>query len=92
MSISDSMMLGNDVQVLDGGGYNWRRRVDVVGGNADPAPAAAKTYTVQRGDSWWRIAKSQLGSGLKCNALAKANDKSIYSPIHPGDKLVLPGV
>lgn len=94
MSIPDSMMLGNDVQVLDGGGYNWRRRVDVVGGNTvtDPAAAAGKTYTVRPGDSWWRIAAQQLGSGLKCNALAKANGKSIYSTIHPGDKLVLPGV
>ena len=94
MSIPDSMMLGNDVQVLDGGGYNWRRRVDVVGGNVDPAPAPAvgKTYVVQRGDSWWSIAKSQLGSGTKCAALAKANGKSIYSTIHPGDKLVLPEV
>lgn len=55
-----------------------------------PAPAAGKTYTVRPGDSWWRIAAQQLGSGLKCNALAKANGKSIYSTIHPGDVLTLP--
>lgn len=92
MSIPDSMMLGNDVQVLDGGGYNWRRRVDVVSATADlaPAPAAGKTYTVRPGDSWWSIASKQLGSGTRCAALAKANGKSIYSTIHPGDVLTLP--
>jgi LysM repeat protein len=56
----------------------------------EPAAAAGKTYTVRPGDSWWRIAAQQLGSGLKCNALAKANGKSIYSTIHPGDVLTLP--
>ena len=96
MSIPDSMMLGNDVQVLDGGGYNWRRRVDVAGGNEATSqattPATGKTYTVQRGDSWWSIAARQLGSGTKCAMLAKANGKTIYTTIHPGDKLVLPEV
>lgn len=96
MSIPDSMMLGNDVQVLDGGGYNWRRRVDVVGGNINtgpaPTPAESKIYVVQPGDSWWRIASKQLGRGLECYALAKANGKTIYAPLRPGDKLVLPEV
>lgn len=69
-------------------------RANFINGTADPAPAPTvnKTYTVQRGDSWWRIAAQQLGSGTKCAMLAKANGKTIYTTIHPGDKLVLPEV
>ena len=55
-----------------------------------PAAAAGKTYTVRPGDSWWLIAAQQLGSGLRCRALAAANGESIYSTIHPGDVLTLP--
>lgn len=54
-----------------------------------PAPSG-KTYTVQSGDSWWRIADQQLGSGSKMYALAAANNKTIEAVIHPGDVLVLP--
>lgn len=49
-----------------------------------------KTYTVKKGDSWWKIAKDQLGSGMKCYALAKYNGKTIASTLYPGNILKIP--
>lgn len=59
------------------------------GGSSAPAPSG-KTYTVQAGDSWWKIAAEQLGAGSKMYTLAAVNGKTIESVIHPGDVLVLP--
>ncbi|OUP01851.1 hypothetical protein B5F36_11690 [Anaerofilum sp. An201] len=53
--------------------------------------AAARTYTVQPGDSWWRIAEQQLGSGSRMYELAAANGRTTADTIHPGQVLVLPG-
>ena len=52
--------------------------------------AAARTYTVQPGDSWWRIAEHQLGSGSRMQELAAANGCTTADTIHPGQVLVLP--
>ena len=49
-----------------------------------------KTYTVQSGDSWWRIAEKTMGTGEKMEELAAANGKTILGAIHPGDVLVIP--
>lgn len=85
MDIDKAMMLGNDVSIMDAGGMDWHRRTEF----ADPQPVADKTYTVRAGDSWWRIAEQQLGSGTKLYKLAATNGKNINSPLHPGDKLTL---
>lgn len=47
-------------------------------------------YTVKRGDSWWRIAANEMGSGLKMSVLAAYNGKNITTMIHPGDALKIP--
>lgn len=49
----------------------------------------ARTYTVIRNDSWWRIADRQLGSWRHMYDLAARNGKTIKSVIHPGDVLIL---
>jgi hypothetical protein len=59
-----------------------------------PAPAEQKTYTVQAGDSLWKIAQMHLGNGAKYPEIIKANPgklKDEKSVIHPGDVLVIPG-
>lgn len=53
---------------------------------ADTLPAG--TYTVQAGDSWWRIADKH---GMDMYALAALNDKTINSPLHVGDTVIVSG-
>ena len=55
--------------------------------------AAAATYTVEKGDSLWRIAKEHLGSGLKWKEVYELNKDQIKNPnlIYVGQELVLPG-
>lgn len=52
-----------------------------------------KVYVVKPGDSLWKIAKFQLGSGSKYSAIYAAN-KAVIGPdpnkIYPGMKLVIP--
>lgn len=47
-------------------------------------------YTVVSGDSWWKIAANQLGSGSQYKYLAEYNDMSTDDMIHPGDVLMIP--
>lgn len=84
MDVNKAMMLGNDVTVMNAGGMEWHRRTECE------APAQPENaYTVRAGDSWWRIAEQQLGSGTKLYKLAAANGKTVNYPLHPGDKLTL---
>lgn len=47
-------------------------------------------YTVVKGDSWWKIAANKMGSGNKCEELAKYNNKTTSSIIYPGDIIKIP--
>lgn len=57
-----------------------------------PAPSTNKTYTVQKGDCLWNIAKKFYGNGSKYTVIAEANKDKIKSPnlIHPGQVLTIP--
>lgn len=57
------------------------------------APAFAAEYTVAQGDSLWKIAQEQLGSGRKWNDIYEANKGAIKDPnlIYVGQKLTIPG-
>lgn len=46
------------------------------------------TYTVERGDSFWSIAKK---NNLSVNELAKANNLASSTVLQPGRKLIIPG-
>lgn len=48
------------------------------------------TYIVRSGDSWWGIASRKMGSGTKMNELAKYNNRSTSSILHPGQVLRIP--
>lgn len=54
------------------------------------AKASYTLYTVRSGDSFWRIASQQMGSGLKCSQLASYNGLKLTSVIHPGQVLKIP--
>ena len=47
-------------------------------------------YTVQSGDSFWKIAAEQLGNGALYSELCEYNKLSINAVIHPGDTLKIP--
>ena len=55
--------------------------------------AAAAEYTVEKGDSLWKIAKEHLGSGFKWKEIYEANKDQIKDPnlIFVGQKLEIPG-
>ena len=58
-----------------------------------PAPKAEnKTYTVQRGDCLWNIAKKFYGNGSQYTKIYNANTDKIKSPnlIYPGQVLTIP--
>lgn len=55
-------------------------------------PEAPKTYTVQGGDSLWKIAKKTLGDGSRWSEIYNLNTDKIGNPdlIYPGQVLTLP--
>lgn len=58
---------------------------------ADTAPSA-NTYTVQPGDTLWKISKQFYGEGSKYMKIFEANQGILKNPDHilPGQKLVIP--
>jgi len=56
-------------------------------------PVPQVTYTVQKGDSLWKIAEKHLGKGSLYPKLIEANPgklKDENTVIHPGDVLLIP--
>lgn len=76
----------NGDKVLLGGIMSWINRKDVE--ILQTAKQASGTYTVQSGDSWWSIANRH---GMSMYTLAARNGKTIYSMLHPGDRLTISG-
>jgi nucleoid-associated protein YgaU len=67
--------------------------IQVTGGPADSAPAAAvKTYTVKAGDTLGQIAKEHLGSAGSYMKIFELNKDQLTDPdkIKPGQVLRLP--
>jgi len=72
---------------------------NVVGGSSSTAPTpggsqptASRTYTVQKGDSLWKIAKEFYGKGSEWGRIHEANKDVIKNPdlIQPGWTLRIP--
>jgi len=71
---------------------------NVVGGGsstakpAEGAAGASRTYTVQKGDSLWKIAKNFYGNGNAWPRIHEANKDIIHNPdiIQPGWTLRIP--
>ena len=60
---------------------------------SSPAPAAAQTYTVVKGDCLWNIAKKFYGNGSKYSIIYNANTSVIGGNpnlIYPGQVLTIP--
>lgn len=61
--------------------------------SASPAPTAAQTYTVVKGDCLWNIAKRFYGNGSKYSIIYNANRSVIGGNpnlIYPGQVLTIP--
>ena len=59
---------------------------------SSPAPKQETTYTVQKGDCLWNIAKKFYGNGSKYTKIYEANKDKIKNPnlIYEGQVLVIP--
>jgi nucleoid-associated protein YgaU len=74
----------------------WRDEIvadiQVTGGPAPAAAAAAKTYTVKAGDTLSAIAKEELGSANAYMKIFEANRDQLSDPdkIKPGQVLKIP--
>ena len=77
-------------RVLLAGIMSWINRADVeiLQTSAQAKQTSGSTYTVQSGDSWWSIANRY---GMNMYTLAARNGKTIYSMLHPGDRLTISG-
>ena len=77
-------------RVLLAGIMSWINRADVeiLQTSVQAKQTATGTYTVRSGDSWWSIANRY---GMNMYTLAARNGRTIYSVLHPGDRLTITG-
>ena len=54
-------------------------------------PSTTRTHVVQPGESFWAIARVEMGSGTLYKQLAEYNGMEVTDVIHPGDVLKIPG-
>ena len=65
------------------------------GRTAAQVPVSARSYTVVKGDSLWKIAKAHYGNGNQWRKIYEANRVTIGDNpdlIHPGQTLTIPDV
>lgn len=53
-------------------------------------PVKEYNYTVKAGDSWWKIASTEMGSGMRYMELAKYNNKTYKDTLTVGQVLKIP--
>ena len=82
--------LSGNRAVLDKTGINTAFNTDDLILSSDEAGISFVWYTVKAGDSFWKIAKEQMGSGLKYMELAHYNGLRVTAVIHPGQLLKIP--
>jgi lysozyme len=76
-------------RVLLSGIMSWIKRKDVeILQTRKQATQTDGSYLVKPGDSWWSISAKY---GMSMYTLAARNGKTIYSTLHPGDKLTICG-
>jgi len=56
----------------------------------EPEPVPLQTYTIQKGDSFWKIAKSVYGDPTRIKDLEAANPGVDPKKLTIGDEIVLP--
>jgi nucleoid-associated protein YgaU len=59
---------------------------------AAPGAASGRSYTVQPGDTLWKISTEMYGEGSKYMKIFEANSDTLENPdkIYPGQELVIP--
>lgn len=78
--------------ILIAGNIKGVATVNGDGLQAPPGEAAAEYYTVERGDTLWKIAQNFLGKGGRYPEIFEANKEVIKDPdlIYPGQRLRIP--
>jgi nucleoid-associated protein YgaU len=72
---------------------DWSSEVMADIGVDTSLPKPTRTYTVEKGDSLWKIAAEFYGNGAEYPKIIKGNPERLKdekSVIHPGDVLVIP--
>ena len=56
----------------------------------EPVPTALRTYTVEKGDNYWKIAKKIYGDPMRMQDIQEANPQIDPKKLRIGDEIVLP--
>lgn len=95
INYSISLIQAKDIRIsIAGNQAKQERQPTTAAAPARPSPPAAKTYTVKKGDSLWKIAQSCYGNGSNYSKIYDANSGLIGSNpnlIYPGQVLTIPG-
>lgn len=80
------------VEPLDAGDEDamFSAEVDAIEPLPETQPAPLRTYTIQKGDSYWKIAKTVYGDPLRMKDIEAANPDIDPKKLTIGDEIILP--
>jgi nucleoid-associated protein YgaU len=55
-----------------------------------PEPVAQRTYTIKKGDNFWKIAEAEYGDPVRMQDILKANPGVDPNRLQIGDEIILP--
>ena len=82
--------LGNGAKYRELMAFNGISSTILKVGQVIKIPKKNYDYKVKSGDSWWRIATNEMGSGLRYKELAQYNNKTTNDPLYVGQIIKIP--
>lgn len=94
-AVAAQPMPGNEVEFEDSAATDDADAVlsadtDAIEPLPEPEPAPLRTYTIQKNDSFWKIAKAVYGDPMRMKDIQEANPDVDPNKLQIGDEIVLP--
>ncbi len=84
------LLSDSDIETVISGPVDTGARTSADAGTARAPEGQAVVHTIQKGDTYWSLAKRYLGSGHRWKEIAAANPSLVHNKLPIGTKVRIP--